>query len=47
MQVPAVRYKELSNEHCGESASIRERVLKARGLQLERFKGDKTAATAR
>jgi magnesium chelatase family protein len=42
VEVPAVRYKELSNEYSGESSAlIRERVLKARGLQLERFKGDK------
>ena len=41
-EVPAVPYKELSNEYAGESsASIRARVLKARNLQLERFKGEK------
>ena len=35
-------YKELSNEYAGESsASIRDRILKARNLQLERFKGEK------
>jgi magnesium chelatase family protein len=36
-----VPYKDLSNEHCGESsASIRERIQKARQLQIERFKKD-------
>ena len=41
-EVPAVPYKELSNEYTGESsASIRARVMKARNLQLERFKGEK------
>lgn len=35
-------YKELSTEYTGEkSEGIRERVLKARNLQLERFRGDK------
>jgi magnesium chelatase family protein len=42
VEVPAVPYKELSNEYAGESSAlIRERVLKARGLQLERFHGEK------
>ncbi|MCE5194994.1 MAG: YifB family Mg chelatase-like AAA ATPase [Nitrospiraceae bacterium] len=42
IEVPAVPYKELSTEHSGErSESIRERVIKARNIQLERFKADK------
>ena len=39
VEVPAVRYKELSDESCGDtSASIRERVERARQLQVQRFK---------
>jgi magnesium chelatase family protein len=42
IEVPAVPYKELSNEHSGErSETIRGRVMQARNKQLERFKGDK------
>lgn len=42
IEVPAVPYKELSTEYSGEkSTSIRERVIKARDVQLERFKSDK------
>jgi len=42
IEVPAVPYKELSTESSGEkSASIRERVIKARDVQLERFKNDR------
>lgn len=38
IEVPAVRYKELSDERSGDtSASIRERVERARQLQMERF----------
>lgn len=41
VEVPAVPYKDLSNEHCGESsATIRERIQKARRQQIERFKKD-------
>jgi len=40
IEVPAVKYKELSSEATGEtSVSIRERVIKAREIQLQRFKG--------
>jgi magnesium chelatase family protein len=40
IEVPAVKYKELSSEIKGEpSAAIRERVIKARNTQLQRFKG--------
>ena len=42
IEVPAVPYKELSTEYAGEkSETIRERVIRARSLQLERFKGDR------
>jgi magnesium chelatase family protein len=42
IEVPAVPYKELSNEYTGEkSADIRKRVVAARDIQLERFKNDK------
>jgi magnesium chelatase family protein len=42
IEVPAVPYKELSNEYSGErSGDIRERVVTARGGQLDRFKNDK------
>lgn len=40
--MPAVPYKELSTEYSGErSEEIRERVVTARDIQLERFKNDK------
>ena len=40
IEVPAVKYKELTDRTAGEpSSAIRERVNRARGLQLERFKG--------
>jgi magnesium chelatase family protein len=39
IEVPAVKYKELSSEASGEtSAQIRERVIAARHIQLDRFK---------
>ncbi len=42
IEVPAVRYKELSGESTGEpSEVIRERVNRARQVQLDRFKGKK------
>jgi magnesium chelatase family protein len=42
IEVPAVPYKELSNQYSGEhSEHIRERVLAARNIQLERFRNDK------
>lgn len=38
VEVPAVPYKELSNEYCGEpSLAIRSRVQKAKEIQTERF----------
>ncbi len=40
LAVPAVPYKELSDDTAGESSeAIRERVVRARELQLTRFKG--------
>lgn len=40
VEVPSVKYKELSSERSGESsASIRERVNNARRIQIERFSG--------
>ena len=42
IEVPAVKFKELSSEESGEpSATIRARVNKARGRQLERFAKEK------
>ncbi|KPK29006.1 MAG: hypothetical protein AMJ61_00540 [Desulfobacterales bacterium SG8_35_2] len=42
IEVPAVRYKELAAELTGESSEvIRERVQKAREIQLERFRESK------
>ena len=42
VEVPAVNFKELSSETCGEkSKSIRDRVNRARRRQLDRFKGQK------
>jgi magnesium chelatase family protein len=42
IEVPAVPYKELSTEYSGErSDAIRQRVITARDIQLERFKKDK------
>jgi magnesium chelatase family protein len=49
IDVPAVNYKELrSNVQAEPSAAIRERVLKARGKQLKRFReaGEKVFANA-
>ncbi len=41
IDVPAVKFKELSNETAVESsAEIRERVVRARQIQRERFKGE-------
>ncbi len=42
IEVPSVPYKELSTEYSGEkSESIRERVVRARNIQIERFKGER------
>jgi len=40
IEVPAVRYRDLADQEPGESSTvIRERVNRARGIQLNRFKG--------
>jgi len=42
IEVPAVKYRDLSSKESGESSErIRERVVKAREIQLRRFKGRK------
>ena len=42
IEVPAVRFKELASESSGENSSeIRDRVEKARAIQLERFQNTK------
>ncbi|MBI5056875.1 MAG: YifB family Mg chelatase-like AAA ATPase [Nitrospirae bacterium] len=41
VEVPAVPYKDLSNEYCGEtSQSIRRKIQDAKHLQVERFRKD-------
>ena len=41
VEVPAVKYQDLSSTERGEgSAAIRERVMKARGVQQDRFRGN-------
>jgi len=41
VEVPAVPYKELSNDLCGEhSTNIRSRVQNAKAIQIERFNHD-------
>ncbi len=43
IEVPAVKYKELRGDSSAESsADVRERVLRARAIQLQRFVGDKS-----
>jgi magnesium chelatase family protein len=43
IEVPAVKYKELrSNGDIESSATVRERVLRARKIQLDRYGGEKT-----
>jgi magnesium chelatase family protein len=42
IEVPAVKYKELASKEAGEcSGSIRERVIRARAIQMKRFDGRK------
>jgi magnesium chelatase family protein len=42
IEVPAVKYKDLSSKESGESSeSIRERVVDAREIQAKRFRGRK------
>ena len=48
IEVPPVDYAQLSETEAGEpSAAIRERVNKARKIQLERFKGTKISCNAK
>jgi magnesium chelatase family protein len=48
IEVPAVPYKELSNDFRGESSErIRERVQNARTVQVKRFKKDRIYSNAR
>jgi magnesium chelatase family protein len=47
VEAPAVEFKELSsNERAEPSAAIRERVVAAREIQAQRFKGTRTRANA-
>ncbi|MFW5701549.1 MAG: magnesium chelatase, partial [Bacteroidota bacterium] len=42
VEVPAVKYQELSSDRTGEpSSKVRERVLRARAIQADRFKDEK------
>ncbi|MBI5049625.1 MAG: YifB family Mg chelatase-like AAA ATPase [Nitrospirae bacterium] len=48
VEVPAVPYKELSKDLCGEpSETIRKRVQDAKGIQVERFKKDNIYSNAK
>ncbi len=48
VEVPAVPYKDLSNEYCGESSEkIRQRLQGARQIQVERFKNDNIYSNAK
>ncbi len=48
VEVPAVPYKELSKDFCGEpSANIRKRIQNARAIQVERFKKDNIYSNAK
>ncbi|HSE98205.1 MAG TPA: ATP-binding protein, partial [Blastocatellia bacterium] len=47
IDVPAVKFKELSSDTPGESSDeIRSRVIAARRVQLERFRGEKIYSNA-
>ncbi|MBK1827995.1 YifB family Mg chelatase-like AAA ATPase [Haloferula rosea] len=47
VEVPIVEYRELSSQSGGEnSASIRERIVAARGIQSDRFEGSSTCTNA-
>ena len=47
IEVPSVKYKELvDTSSCESSAQIRERVKKARDIQLERFKDERIFCNA-
>ena len=48
VEVPAVPYKELSKDFCGEpSGRIRKRIQNARKIQIERFKKDNIYSNAK
>jgi magnesium chelatase family protein len=48
VEVPAVPYKDLSNKFCGEpSEKIRNRLQKARHIQISRFKKDNIYSNAK
>ncbi|MEM2963756.1 MAG: ATP-binding protein [Candidatus Anstonellales archaeon] len=48
VEVPAVPYKDLSNDYAGEpSCIIKERVQKAREIQIKRFKKDNIYSNAK
>jgi magnesium chelatase family protein len=47
IDVPAVKFKELASDALGESsADIRQRVVRARRVQLERFRGERIFCNA-
>jgi magnesium chelatase family protein len=48
VEVPAVLYKDLSNEYCGEpSINIRKRLQNSKQTQIERFKNDNIYSNAK
>lgn len=48
VEVPAVPYKDLSNDYAGEPSSIiKERIQKAREIQIKRFKKDNIYSNAK
>jgi magnesium chelatase family protein len=48
IEVPAVRYRELTGSYTGESsAAIKERITRARAIQRERYAGTATVTNAR
>jgi magnesium chelatase family protein len=48
VEVPAVPYKDLSNEYCGEpSINIRKRLQNSKQTQIERFKNDNIYSNAK
>ncbi len=48
IEAPAIKYQDMIGEQPGEpSSAIRERVIKARNIQSERFAGSKTYCNAR
>jgi magnesium chelatase family protein len=48
VEVPAVRYRDLSNKYCGEpSINIRSRLKDAKKIQIDRFRGDNIYSNAK